>query len=271
MLQKATKSIYRQSACHQKYRRSHNKTDVRHIWKVYSWTNRWALWSENHWLGKSFMEILVFGHERVLNLQRTKVYVFSDAVLCLGKMHENTQSNYAWEDRLTWFKRSTGIQRLGQNWRRANGIRVEYFQGFNTLQLSQQVKSLLLRFNERPQIFTGRIIFMSIFNGISCGSRDNETACESSALLVSLNANRLSAGQWSFFWLGSEKKWFFTHECRPQGERDNMVERMMLEFADNFPCFKSIVQRSTQKQRPWKIVDTLCSRPGNDWDYFSQN
>ena len=30
-------------------------------------------------------------------------------------------------------------------------------------------------------------------------------------------------------------------------------------------------QRSTQKQRAWKTVDTLCSRPGNDWDYFSHN
>ena len=39
----------------------------------------------------------------------------------------------------------------------------------------------------------------------------------------------------------------------------------------NFPCFKSIVQKSTQKQRSWTIVDTLFSRFGNDWDYFSHN
>ena len=36
------------------------------------------------------------------------------------------------------------------------------------------------------------------------------------------------------------------------------------KWMSNFPCCKSIVQRSTQKQRTWKIVDTLCSRFGND-------
>ena len=47
-------------------------------------------------------------------------------------------------------------------------------QGFNTLQLSQEVKELLLRLNETPENFTGRIIFMSMFNDISWGSKDNK-------------------------------------------------------------------------------------------------
>ena len=55
------------------------------------------------------------------------------------------------------------------------------FPGYNTLQLSQEVKSLLLRLGETPENFTGRIIFMSMFNDISCGSRDNEKECESNA------------------------------------------------------------------------------------------
>ena len=41
------------------------------------------------------------------------------------------------------------------------------FPGFNTLQLSQEVQELLLRLNEAPQTFTGRIFFMSMFNDIS--------------------------------------------------------------------------------------------------------
>ena len=48
----------------------------------------------------------LIGEERLINLQRTKVYVFSDSVLCLGKMHENPQSNDAWEQRLGWFRSS---------------------------------------------------------------------------------------------------------------------------------------------------------------------
>ena len=50
------------------------------------------------------MEIL--GDGRVVNVQRTKVYVFSDSKLCLGKIHENTQSNGAWEDRFGWLNSS---------------------------------------------------------------------------------------------------------------------------------------------------------------------
>ena len=40
------------------------------------------------------------------------------------------------------------------------------FLGFNILQLSQEVKHLLLRLSETPEKFVGRIIFMSMFNDI---------------------------------------------------------------------------------------------------------
>ena len=42
----------------------------------------------------------------------TKVYVFSDSVLCFGKMNVNPHSNYAWEDRMTWFKSSSEYRAL---------------------------------------------------------------------------------------------------------------------------------------------------------------
>ena len=52
------------------------------------------------------------------------------------------------------------------------------------MQLDPEVKELLLRLNETPENFTGRIIFMSMFNDISCGSRDNEGECVANANLV---------------------------------------------------------------------------------------
>ena len=109
------------------------------------------------------MEIpVIIGDERVINLQRTKVYVFSDSVLCLGKIHENSQSNDAWEQRLEWFKSS----QVYRNFDRIDGEPMELewniFTGFNTLQLSEEVKSLLLRLGETSENFTGRIIFMSM-------------------------------------------------------------------------------------------------------------
>ena len=41
------------------------------------------------WENHSWKYISLIGGDRVISLQRTKVYVFSDYVLCLGKIHEN--------------------------------------------------------------------------------------------------------------------------------------------------------------------------------------
>ena len=79
------------------------------------------------------------------------------------------------------------------------------FPGFNTLQLSEEVKSLLYRLGETPENFTGRILFMSMFNDISCGTKDNDEECLANAPLVSLYARRFGKGQWSFIGPGSEK------------------------------------------------------------------
>ena len=59
------------------------------------------------WENHSWKYLSLIGDERVINLQRTKVYVFSDSVLCLGKIFKNPQSNDAWEQRLGWFKSSS--------------------------------------------------------------------------------------------------------------------------------------------------------------------
>ena len=52
------------------------------------------------WENHSWKYLSLIGDERVINLQRTKFNVFSHSVLCLGKIHENPQSNSAWEERL---------------------------------------------------------------------------------------------------------------------------------------------------------------------------
>ena len=114
------------------------------------------------------------------------------------------------------------------------------FPGFNTLQLSKEVKDLLLRLNVTPVNFTGRIIFMSMFNGISWGSRDNKIECKSNAKLVSLFARRFGARQWSFLGPGSEKKWCSISEYSSQGEWDKMAELMMVKFAESgHPVFRA--------------------------------
>ena len=40
-----------------------------------------------HWEKHSWKHLSLIGDETVINLQRAKVYVFSDSVLCLGRVH----------------------------------------------------------------------------------------------------------------------------------------------------------------------------------------
>ena len=42
-----------------------------------------------NWENSSWKYLSLIGDEQVISLQRTKVYVFSDSVLCLGKILEN--------------------------------------------------------------------------------------------------------------------------------------------------------------------------------------
>ena len=58
----------------------------------------------NGWENYSWKFLSSIGDAQVISLQRTSVYVFSDSVLCLGEIHQNSQSNTAWEQRLEWFK-----------------------------------------------------------------------------------------------------------------------------------------------------------------------
>ena len=117
-------------------------------------------------------------------------------------MNEKPQSNCAWEDRLTWFKSSSEYRTLDG----IDGEPMEFewniFPGFTTLQLCHKVQDLLSRLSVTPQKFAGRIFFMSMFNDISWGSKDNKEG-ESNAQLVSLYAKRCGAGQWLFLGPGS--------------------------------------------------------------------
>ena len=194
------------------------------------------------WENHSWKYLSLIGDERIINLQRTKVHVFSDSVLCLGKILQNPESNDAWEDRLGWFKTSLEYR----NCDRIDGEPTEFewniFPGFNTLQPSEKVNSLLYRLGETPETFTGRIVFMSMFNDISCGIRDNEQECLANSRLVSLYARKFGKGQWSFIGPGSEKKWYFMEENSPQGIWDNIAEKMLVEFAES-GCQKNSVLR----------------------------
>ena len=55
-----------------------------------------------HWETHSWKHLSLIDDETVINLQRVKVYVFSDSVLCRGRVHQHHESNKAWKKRTGW-------------------------------------------------------------------------------------------------------------------------------------------------------------------------
>ena len=192
-----------------------------------------------HWGKYSWTRLSLIGDETVINLQSTKVYVFSDSVLCLGRVLQHPESNEAWKNRVA------GIQsrKSYRDYDAINGEPTEFgwniFPGFTTLQLCDKINDLLSDLGQTPETFTGRILFMSMFNDISCDRKGNKDECLANAGVVKVLARRFGIGQWSFIGPGSEKKWY-SSENSPQGAWDNIAEQMLLEFAESgHPTFRA--------------------------------
>ena len=102
------------------------------------------------WENHSWKYLSLIGDETVINLQRAKVYVFSDSVLCLGRVHQHPQSNEAWQDRIEWSVTDESYR----DYDGINGEPTEFewnvFPGFTTLQLCGKVTDLLSRLGETP-------------------------------------------------------------------------------------------------------------------------
>ena len=188
----------------------------------------------------SWKRLSLIGDETVINLQRTKVYVFSDSVLCLGRIHQHPESKEAWK------KRIEGIttEKSYRDCDGFNGEQTEFewniFPGFTTLHLCGKINDLLSDLGQTPETFTGRILFMSMINDISCDCQGNKEECLANAGVVKVLAKKFGVGQWSFIGPGSEKKWYSGEENSPQEAGDHIADEMLLEFAESgCPIFRA--------------------------------
>ena len=148
-----------------------------------------------HWGKNSWRQLSFIGDETVINLQRTKVFAFSDSVLlCLGRILQHPDSNEAWK------KRIAGIQ-SGRSCRDYDGINGEptefernIFPGFTTLQLCGKINDLLSDLGQTPETLTRRILFMSMFKDISCHRKGSKEECLANARVVKVLAKKFCIG-----------------------------------------------------------------------------
>ena len=168
-------------------------------------------------------------------------------MLCLGKVLQHPECNEAWKNRVAGVR----SERSYRDYDAINGESTEFewniFPGFTSLQLCDKINDLLSALGQTPETFTGRILFMSMFNDISCDRYDNKDECLKNAAFVKTFAKRFGIGQWSFIGPGSEKKWY-PSESSPQGAWDYVAEEMLLKFAESgHPIFRSTTPLSRGK------------------------
>ena len=203
--------------------------------------------SQISWEDSSWKQLSLVSDEEVISPSHAKVYVFSDSVLCLGKVNQNPTSNTVWEEQLVWFKDSPQYKTLDT----IDGEPMEFewniFPGFTTLQLISKVQEFMIKMGDPPQ-FQGRIIFMLMFNDISWRSEDNEgNAMLTPHLCLYLQKDsQQDVGHSSD--LDQKKKWYSTYIDRPRGEWD----MMMITFSESgHPVFRatSPLSRGTLKSK----------------------
>ena len=112
------------------------------------------LYGKNSWTRLSLI-----GDETVINLQSKKVYVFSDSVLCLGKIHSHPESNEAWKNRVAGVR----AQRSYKDYDAINGESTELewniFPGFTTLQLCGKINESIELFGTNTRNFHRKNFF----------------------------------------------------------------------------------------------------------------
>ena len=80
----------------------------------------------------------------VIGLQSAKVYVFSDSVLCLGKVLQHPECNEAWKNRVAGVRAEKNYSDFDDVKGESAEFEWNIFPGFTTLQLCDKISDLLI-------------------------------------------------------------------------------------------------------------------------------
>ena len=175
----------------------------------------------------------------------------SSQILCCAseRFFQHPESNEAWKNRVAGIRSEKSYRDYDAISGESTEFEWNIFPGFTTLQLCDKINDLLSDLGQTPETFTGRILFMSMFNDISCDRKGNKDECLANAEVVKVLARRFGIGQWSFIGPGSEKKWY-SSENSPQGAWDTIAEQMLLESAETgHPTFRATTPLSEVNSR----------------------
>ena len=173
-------------------------------------------------------------------------------------MLQHPECNEAWKNRVARVRAENSYKDYDALRRETTEFEWIIFPGFTTLQLCGKISDLLSSEGRTTESFTGRVLFMSMFNDIFCDKYDNKDECSRNANIVKIFAGIFGTGQLSG--QGAEKKWY-PSENGPQGAWDHLVEEMLLQFAESgHPIFRATTPLSRgqlKSKGKGKVVYTL--------------
>ena len=103
-------------------------------------------------------------HSRAYQYSTAKAYAFSDSVLCLGKMGDDPVES--WKSKNQMYSDNNYFEELN----RIDGQPMEFewkiVPGLTAMRILNQIQQMMAELLCDPENFTGRIIFVSMFNDI---------------------------------------------------------------------------------------------------------
>ena len=106
------------------------------------------LYQKNSWT-----HLTLINDPVIINLQSTKVHVFSDSVLCLGKVLQHPECNEAWKNRVAGVR----AEKSYRDHDAVSGVTTEFewniSPGFTSLQLYDRISDLLSSLGQNTRIF----------------------------------------------------------------------------------------------------------------------
>ena len=105
-------------------------------------------------------------HPQVMKWTKTKIHVYPDSVLCLGKINEPAESMERWTGQLKDLQSTVSIQEFDGIDGEPIELEWNTFPGLTSLESLREIQENLQHRNTVPDKFEDRIIFMSMCNDI---------------------------------------------------------------------------------------------------------
>ena len=114
--------------------------------------------------------------EQAYRFTNSQTYVFSDSLLCVGKMWHDPIAT--WKSKIKWYSENNHFKDMN----RIDGMPTEFewkkFSGITALGLLEKIPKIMTDLQCEPEHFKGRIIFTSMFNDIVWDAKGNKEQCE---------------------------------------------------------------------------------------------